>query len=128
MFEILSSRSTILNSILTLQGDIEQNGQNIERLEKAKGEIVDKQAELQFNKDLVDGPELGASIWTGEHATTFLSIRDELVVSINYMCNTRVEDMLDHIGAEVERLRSLNSSLSDSIASLNRQLDSLDDA
>lgn len=115
----------LYGEIASLNSQIRQNNEKIERLERAYRNIGDKQDQYFDNKRYIHKPQLTGNLWRGKHAERFLERRDDIEDIYMRVGNQNIQNMLDRIKEEIERYSNINRNLNNSISNKRSRIEQL---
>lgn len=115
----------IYDEISSINGQIRQNNEKVERLEHAYKNISIKQEDYFDNKRYIHKPQLTGSVWKGKHADKFMEKRDDIENVYMKVGNKDIQHMLDRIRDEIEHYNAINQNLNNSISSKRSRIELL---
>ncbi|WP_102028125.1 YwqH-like family protein [Salirhabdus sp. Marseille-P4669] len=108
--------NSLYEDISDLRRRIRNNEEDIIRLNQAKSEITNEEAELATQKNKVHDPALHVDTWAGKYADQFETIRDSIDSTIASAMLDKSEAFISRIETEVSRLQELNENYRDTIS------------
>lgn len=114
------------NSIYSLNQQLEQKRENLNRLEIVLPELMNGMEEYHQNTSLCTSPELSSNTWRGQLGTAFQNFRTgELVSSYRSISRIRLNRVITNLENEIEILKREIGDLRENISSQQGRLNNL---
>lgn len=103
------------NDIAILREQINNNQEDIARLEQSKMGIINDQEELGEKQVLTMEPDLSSDTWDGDSAHGFVEIRDSIAQEFKEILHLQTEVLIDNIAVKISQLDELIETYEDKI-------------